>query len=98
MSLAIVIKVSPPTDNCFIIMPFAPEYEPLYGSIVQAISKHHLHPHRLDIMQPGVNFVEDIVKAIRSAKIIVAVCSPEPETGKINPNVMYELGMAHALG
>ncbi|MDQ1589714.1 MAG: hypothetical protein QOG71_341 [Pyrinomonadaceae bacterium] len=98
MSHAIVIKCPPPANNCFIVMPFASEYDSLYACIVQALVTHKLHPHRLDITQPGVNFVEDIVKATRSARLVVAVCSPEPATGKPNPNVMYELGMAHALG
>lgn len=98
MSHAIVIKCPPPTNDCFIVMPFAKEYDSLYASIVQAITTHQLHPHRLDITRPGVNFIEDIVRATRSARLVVAVCSPEPDTGKPNPNVMYELGMAHALG
>lgn len=40
----------------------------------------------------------DIVKTIRQATVIVVICIPEEKTGKIAPNVIYELGLAHSLG
>lgn len=100
MPYAIIVKVPDAKDDCFIAMPFAEKFKAAYTPIMMAASQLRLHPVRIKTgeMQPGVDFDVDIVNATRSARMVVAVCSPEPATSKPNPNVMYELGWAHALG
>lgn len=94
---AIVVNVPEAREICFIAAPFAPEFQAVSQAALTAANGLGLQAIRTDHTQPGVDFIRDIVNCIRSARLIVAVCSPE-STGKANPNVLYELGMAHALG
>jgi nucleoside 2-deoxyribosyltransferase len=94
---AIVVNVPEAKEICFIATPFAKEFDAVFQAVVKAADGLGLQGIRTDQTQSGVDFLQDIVNGIRSARIVVAVCSPEP-TGKANPNVLYELGMAHALG
>ena len=94
---AIVVNVPEARKICFIAAPFVPEFAAISQAAATAANRLGLQAIRTDLTQSGVDFIEDIVNGIRSARIVVAVCSPE-STGKANPNVLYELGMAHALG
>lgn len=77
---------------CFVIMPFREPINSYYKSIiVPAIIEAGLKPLRADeITEPGA-IVQQIWTGIRAAKVCVADL-----TGQ-NSNVMYELGLAHAL-
>lgn len=79
--------------RCFVIAPFGLPYDECYVKVlVPAIKDAGLLPLRGDeINKPGV-IVNQIWHGITSA----AVCLAEV-TGR-NPNVMYELGVAHAAG
>lgn len=81
------------TDTCFVMMPFAPPIGNYYSLIYEAaIQKAGLTPVRADtdIFATG-KIIDQIWRGIKSAKILVAEL-----TGR-NPNVFYELGLAHAL-
>lgn len=80
-------------DECFVIMPFSEEWSDDYYSEVYspAIEKAGMTPRRADDLFAPNNVVEDIWKFTQKAKIILADL-----TGK-NPNVFYELGLAHAI-
>lgn len=81
-------------DNmCFVLMPFTQSWSTrIYSKIlVPIIKKCSLEPVRADNLF-GHDVMEDIWSAINSAFIIVA-----DVTGR-NPNVFYELGIAHTLG
>lgn len=99
---AIVVDVPKPELNCFIAFPFslnAPSAEyPLTEVINKAIQKEGLTPCWVDWAAPGTNIIENVTREILGATMVIAVCSPEGSTGKANPNVMYELGRAEALG
>lgn len=96
MADAIVIQIPNSATGCFIVMPFAEEgFGELFRLILVATAGY-TSTSRADI-SPKVNFVDNILNSLRSANIIICVCSPEG-SGKPNPNVMYELGIAHALG
>jgi len=79
-------------DSCFTIMPFGGWFDKYYEEIYQpAITDAGLEPHRADdVYRPGT-VVHDIWQFTKEAKVILADL-----TGK-NPNVLYELGLAHAL-
>ena len=80
-------------DACFVMMPFADPIGGYYKSIYEpAISKAGLRPVRADdeIFATG-KVIDQILTGITSAKVLVAEL-----TGR-NPNVFYELGLAHAL-
>ncbi|WP_395047330.1 hypothetical protein [Flavobacterium sp.] len=81
------------TDTCFVMMPFAAPLGDYYAKIYEpAIKKAGLNPIRADndIFGTG-KIVDQIWSGINSAKILIAEL-----TGR-NPNVYYELGLAHAL-
>ncbi|HLG17183.1 MAG TPA: nucleoside 2-deoxyribosyltransferase [Blastocatellia bacterium] len=95
---AIVVNVPEARDLCFIATPFADEFDGVAQAVATAANRLKLQAVQTNKVQMGADFIQDIVNGIRSARVVVAVCSPEPQTGKANPNVLYELGMAHALG
>ncbi len=77
---------------CFVIMPFGGLFDRYYKEIYAlAITEAGYEPKRADgIYSPG-NIVEQIWNYTKKAKIILA-----DMTGR-NPNVLYELGLAHAI-
>lgn len=79
-------------NTCFVIMPFGGYFDDYYRNIIKpVIELNSLSPLRADeIYAPGV-IIEDIYKQIVEAHICIA-----DVTGR-NPNVSYELGLAHAL-
>jgi hypothetical protein len=96
---AIVVAVPPPPkETCFLAIPFSKELDPLSDLIMKAANKNGLLTIRTDQIQNDLTFTSDLMHQIRSAKVVVAVLSPEPGTSKANANVLYEVGCAHALG
>lgn len=80
-------------DSCFVMMPFADPIGGYYKLIYEvAIGKAGLRPVRADddIFATG-KIIDQVWTGITSAKVLVAEL-----TGR-NPNVFYELGLAHAL-
>ncbi|HEX8249859.1 MAG TPA: hypothetical protein VF599_16930, partial [Pyrinomonadaceae bacterium] len=80
-------------DSCFVIMPFAPPLGNHYSLIFEpAIEKAGLKPVRADadIFATG-KIMDQVWRGISAAKVMVA------ELTSRNPNVFYELGLAHAL-
>jgi nucleoside 2-deoxyribosyltransferase len=76
---------------CFFIMPFAPELHYFYLYLKQYLEQHHnLQCERADDQVLTMPILEKINKFIQNADVIIADCSGR------NPNVMYELGIAHA--
>lgn len=80
-------------DSCFVMMPFADPLGPYYEKIyVPAIEKAGLKPVRADASIFGTGkIIDQIWSGINSAKVLVAELTTK------NPNVFYELGLAHAL-
>ncbi len=89
-------KASPPattgTDECFTIMPFGGWFDEYYTDIfIPAIKGAGLTPRRADDLYRPSAIVHDIWSYTRSCRLVLADL-----TGK-NPNVFYELGLAHAI-
>jgi len=81
------------TDTCFVMMPFASPLGDYYNKIYEpAIIKAGLNPMRADndIFGTG-KIIDQIWTGINSCKVLIA------ELTSRNPNVFYELGLAHAL-
>lgn len=80
-------------DTCFVMMPFAPPIGDYYGKVYDpAIRKAGLIPVRADTEIFGTGkIIDQIWRGINQAKVLVA------EMTSRNPNVFYELGLAHAL-
>jgi hypothetical protein len=81
------------TQTCFVMMPFANPLGGYYASLyAPAIKKAGLTPVRADADIFGTGKIMDQIWAgINNARVLVAELS-----GK-NRNVLYELGIAHAL-
>jgi hypothetical protein len=79
-------------NACFVIMPFRGYYDGYYREIyIPAIQDAGLHPLRGDsIFRPG-SIVQQIWDFTKQAKVMLADLSQR------NPNVFYELGLAHAI-
>lgn len=82
-----------PEDSCFVVMPFAEPHEGYYEMIYKpAIEKAGMKPVRADAEIFGTGKIMDQVwRGINAAKVLVT------ELTTRNPNVFYELGLAHAL-
>lgn len=80
-------------ESCFVMMPFAAPHGDYYSKVYKpAIEKAGLRPVRADTEIFGTGKIMDQIWAgIHSAKVLVA------EMTTRNPNVFYELGLAHAL-
>lgn len=78
-------------DSCFVMMPFGQWNDIYYKEIyVPAIKEAGFEPVRGDEIFSSGSVVEQIWEHIDKAKVLLADL-----TGK-NPNVFYELGLAHA--
>ena len=79
-------------STCFVISPFGEPFDEYYEKIYKpAITKADLKPIRADEVYGTNAIIEDIFEQIVNAKLVICEA-----TGK-NPNVNYELGVAHAL-
>ena len=81
------------TDSCFVMMPFANPIGSYFSLIYEpAIAKAGLTAIRADADIFGTGkIIDQIWRGINSSKVLVA------ELTNRNPNVFYELGLAHAL-
>jgi hypothetical protein len=81
------------SDSCFVVMPFASPVGDYHQHIYEpAIKKAGLRAVRADADIFGTGkIIDQIWAGINAAKVLVA------ELTSRNPNVFYELGLAHAL-
>lgn len=98
MQSSIVINVPPSDKDVIIAIPFSDEFSSLSSQIEQAINLSKLTPYRVDLQMQDENFVKELLRKTQSCRMIIGVCSAENETGKANPNVMYELGLGRGIG
>lgn len=79
--------------DVFVAMPFSAEMTPVYEDhILPVVESLGLRAVRADNVFGGGSVISDIWSLMLGAQIVVADC-----TGR-NPNVFYELGMAHTIG
>ena len=77
----------------FVLMPFAGTLRPVYEDhIKEVVSDLGLRVDRADNFLGAGSIMTDVWSAIHAARVVVADC-----TGR-NPNVFYEIGLAHAIG
>jgi hypothetical protein len=79
--------------KCFVLMPFDESFREVYTDVYKAVcTEHHIDCWRVDeISRPG-SITRDIVEGILDADIVIADLTSK------NPNVFYELGIAHSVG
>ena len=76
----------------FVLMPFSTEFDDVYAHIIKApLEEAGLVVRRADNSTGSRNVMHDVVEGILGAELVVADL-----TGS-NPNVYYELGIAHGF-
>jgi hypothetical protein len=80
------------TQLCFVLMPFDIEFQPLYDDHVKpTVRRAGLQCERADDIHGTAQITWDIWERINRSRFLIA------ELTRQNPNVFYELGLAHAL-
>lgn len=79
--------------KCFVIMPFKDEFRSIYENIIKPALKlaGFISIRSDEKLTPG-EIMDDVRSDIHSSDCLIALITED------NPNVFYELGMAHALG
>src|ERR1035438_1080491 len=80
------------TNRGFVLMPFAPAFRNVYA-VVRSVVKDYAHCEciRADEIARSNRITDEVFEQIQRARFLIADI-----TGQ-NPNVYYELGVAHAL-
>lgn len=79
----------------FVLMPFTGELTEIYTTLIKPTIENNefsLVCKRADDIRSNKAIMQDIWKSICEARLIIA------DLTGLNPNVMYELGVAHTLG
>ena len=85
------IRVRQFLDTCFVMMPFGTWFDRYYQDIyIPAIREAGFEPVRADELFSTGSVVEQIWEQIEKAIVLLADLTEK------NPNVFYELGLAHA--
>jgi len=85
------------TPEVFVAMPFSSEFEPRWKDIFKpAIVSCGLKPYRTKERLVSDSIPIDVLEGIGRAKLLLFDISNEQED-RPNSNVMYELGIAHAI-
>jgi hypothetical protein len=79
-------------DLVSVMMPFGKEFDPVLTALQVAAKGVGLRCVRADDIWIHHHVIQDIVDLIAKARVVICDC-----TGK-NPNVFYEIGIAHSLG
>ncbi|MBF0378137.1 MAG: hypothetical protein HQK72_11730 [Desulfamplus sp.] len=80
-------------DFCFYVGPFSESYTNIYNdNILKPIKTIGLQIQRADEIFGTMPVMEDIWNVLNECSIVIAEISGR------NPNVMYEIGMAHTIG
>jgi len=77
--------------NVFVIMPFTDEHFEVYEMLKERFEDGFEFTHAGDDVSTQQNILKDIVQMIYDADVIIA------DLSGLNPNVFYELGVAHAM-
>ena len=78
--------------SVFVLMPFDPEFDSIYDGVIKvALELAGLSVKRADDIQNQRNILRDVFDGIVNSDLIVA------DLTNLNPNVFYELAIAHAV-
>lgn len=79
------------SKRVFVIQPFSPEFDAAYQLIRAAAQGAVVETWRLDQVAVAGSITEQLYQGIETSDLIIC------DITHSNPNVMYELGYAHAL-
>lgn len=75
-----------------VMMPFGPRFQAVYETLQASAEAVGLRCRRADEIWENPAVIQDVVSLIDRARVVICDC-----TGR-NPNVFYEIGIAHTLG
>lgn len=75
-----------------VMMPFGPGFQAVYETLQASAEAVGLRCRRADEIWENPAVIQDVVSLIDRARVVICDC-----TGR-NPNVFYEIGIAHTLG
>lgn len=79
--------------DLFVLMPFERKFQPLYEDHIKTVAKElAMSVARADDFFTTQAIIGEVWSAIAQSKIVIADCTDR------NPNVFYEIGIAHAIG
>lgn len=80
------------TSACFVLMPFGEKFQPIYEDHIQrVVTEAGLSSQRADEIASTNMITWDIWERINKARFLIADLTDR------NPNVFYEVGLAHAI-
>jgi hypothetical protein len=74
------------------MMPFQSKFDPVFETLRQTAEAAGLRCRRADDIWENPAVIQDVVSLIDRSKVVVCDCTER------NPNVFYEIGIAHTLG
>jgi len=75
-----------------VMMPFHPGFDEVYSLLGETVERAGLKCRRADDIWENPAVMQDVVSLIDRSRVVICDC-----TGR-NPNVFYEIGIAHTLG
>jgi hypothetical protein len=75
-----------------VMMPFHPGFDTVYAALKDIATAAHMRCRRADDIWENPAVIQDVVSLIDRSAVVICDC-----TGR-NPNVFYEIGIAHTLG
>jgi hypothetical protein len=82
-----------PAPDVFVLMPFDPKMRPIYDDHILNVARGlKLVALRADDFFTTGHVMSDVWRAIYYTRLVIADCTER------NPNVFYEIGVAHTLG
>lgn len=79
-------------DLVAVMMPFDTRFDPVYAAIQGAACEAGMRCQRADDIWIHDHIIQDVVSLICQARVVICDLSGR------NPNVFYEMGIAHTLG
>ena len=78
-------------NRCFFLMPFSEEFDGIYGAIKQCLNDAGFICNRADEIMGSTPILTKILNEIMKSQYIIV------DLTNSNPNVFYELGIAHTI-
>ena len=84
-------KIPIEKNRCFFIMPFADDFDIVYGELKSLLGKDGYVCTRVDEIAGSTPIINKILTELLKAQFIIV------DLTNCNPNVFYELGIAHTF-
>jgi len=75
--------------RCLVLLPYDPEHDEIYNSILEREVSKHMFPVRLDRLPKSDAIYTSFARAVDDATAVII------DVTHLNENVMYEVGFAH---